>query len=205
MSLPVGLSDGLSGEGPVLIMLKLWEAMIRPAMVFGDSFILQLMSLFGAMTVSYYYIFSITYPDILIQTCHLTPARTGPTFIASTVGLIADTLVCSSVIDGIYMRLRAANDGVALPEFTGGYVSSRLQAKMHSYTKDWRLEETEAPWQTPVLYSPCFSNRSESRRRMAEPYWDDRSPLITLAASTQLPLGGVRGGDELSYTVMTLT
>lgn len=60
---------------------KLWDAMMRPVIVFADSFVLQLMSLFGAMTFSYFYIFSTTYPDILTQIYHLTPAQTGLAFL----------------------------------------------------------------------------------------------------------------------------
>ncbi|KAK8000980.1 hypothetical protein PG991_013202 [Apiospora marii] len=96
---------------------KLWDAMMRPVIVFADSFVLQLMSLFGAMTFSYFYIFSTTYPDILIQTYRLTPAQTGLAFIPLTAGSIIGTLVCNSVLDRIYIKLRAANDGIGLPEY----------------------------------------------------------------------------------------
>ncbi|KAK7993698.1 MFS multidrug transporter [Apiospora arundinis] len=96
---------------------KLWDAMTRPVVVYADSFVLQLISLFGAMTFSFFYIFSTTYPDILTQTYHLTPAQTGLAFVPFTVGSIVGTLVCNSVLDRIYIKFRDANNGVGRPEF----------------------------------------------------------------------------------------
>ncbi|KAK8096823.1 MFS transporter [Apiospora kogelbergensis] len=96
---------------------KLWVAMTRPVVVFIDSFVLQLISLFGAMTFSYFYVFSTTYPDILMQTYNLTSAQTGLSFIPLTGGSIVGTLVCNSVLDRIYIMLRDANNGVGRPEY----------------------------------------------------------------------------------------
>ncbi|KAK8029782.1 major facilitator superfamily transporter [Apiospora rasikravindrae] len=96
---------------------KLWDAMMRPVLVFTDSFVLQLICLFGAMTFSYFYIFSTTYPDILVQGYHLTPAQTGLAFIPLTFGSIVGTLVCNALLDRIYIKLRDANNGIGMPEY----------------------------------------------------------------------------------------
>ncbi|KAK7959725.1 major facilitator superfamily transporter [Apiospora aurea] len=95
---------------------KLWDAMMRPVVVFADSFVLQLICLFGAMTFSYFYIFSTTYPDTLMQTYNLTPAQTGLAFIPFTSGSIVGTLVCNALLDRIYIKLRDANSGIGMPE-----------------------------------------------------------------------------------------
>lgn len=60
---------------------KLWTSVIRPAVVFIDSGVLQAMSLFGSMIFTYLYIISTTLPDILESIYGLSPALTGSAFI----------------------------------------------------------------------------------------------------------------------------
>jgi MFS family permease len=58
-----------------------WESVMRPTVVFCGSGVLQIMSLFGAVAFTYFYIMSTTLPDILEGMYHLQPAQMGSAFI----------------------------------------------------------------------------------------------------------------------------
>lgn len=60
---------------------KFWESILRPLVVFADSTVLQLLSVYGSLTFSYFYIMSTTLPDILQDIYHLSPALTGSSFV----------------------------------------------------------------------------------------------------------------------------
>lgn len=60
---------------------KFWDTVLRPFVVFLDSGVLLVLSLFGSLEFAYFYIMSTTLPDILEEIYGLSPARTGSTFI----------------------------------------------------------------------------------------------------------------------------
>lgn len=60
---------------------KFWNSIMRPAVVFVDSVVLQVLSLYGSLAFSFFYIMSTTLPDILEGLYHLSPALTGSSFI----------------------------------------------------------------------------------------------------------------------------
>jgi MFS family permease len=61
---------------------RFWNSILRPAVVFLDSAVLQALSLYGALVFSYFYVMTTTLPDILQQGYGLSPALTGSSFIA---------------------------------------------------------------------------------------------------------------------------
>jgi MFS family permease len=61
---------------------ELWAAIKKPAFVFFGSFVLQITSLYGAMSFSYFYIMSTTLPDILQDVYGFDPALTGTSFLS---------------------------------------------------------------------------------------------------------------------------
>jgi MFS family permease len=68
--------DGCGGPS----VAALWESIKRPAVVFSGSFVLQLLSLYGCILFSFFYIMSTTLPDILMDIYHFDPATTGTAF-----------------------------------------------------------------------------------------------------------------------------
>lgn len=61
---------------------KLWDDILRPAIVLFDSGVLQALSLFGSVAFAYFYVMSTTLPDILEDIYKLSPALTGVSFIS---------------------------------------------------------------------------------------------------------------------------
>jgi MFS family permease len=56
---------------------KLWEGVMRPASVLFGSGVLMAISVFGSVVFSFFYIMSVTLPDILENIYGLSPAVTG--------------------------------------------------------------------------------------------------------------------------------
>lgn len=61
---------------------KLFQAIIRPAMVLSSSGVLIAMCLFGSVAFSYFYVISTSLPGILLNLYGFTPALTGSAFIS---------------------------------------------------------------------------------------------------------------------------
>lgn len=74
--------DGCEGKSQHENMLKLWYSIARPAAVLFRSRVLMLLSLFGAVTFSYFYIMSVSLPIILQDVYGFTPAQTGSAFMS---------------------------------------------------------------------------------------------------------------------------
>ncbi|RWA03532.1 hypothetical protein EKO27_g11578 [Xylaria grammica] len=65
---------------------KIWECAVRPAIVLSGSSVLQVLSLHGAVSFSYYYVFSTTLPEILQQLYGLSATASGLAFLSFTQG-----------------------------------------------------------------------------------------------------------------------
>ena len=96
---------------------RFWESITRPFLVFFGSGVLQALSLVAGMTFTYFYIMSVTLPDILEGIYGLSPAVTGSCFMCFSVGSVLMILICNVYLDKIYIKLRAANGGIGQPEF----------------------------------------------------------------------------------------
>lgn len=62
--------------------MKLWHSITRPAAVLFGSGVLMALSLFGSVNFAYFYIMSITLPDILQDIYGFSPALTGSSFMS---------------------------------------------------------------------------------------------------------------------------
>jgi hypothetical protein len=58
----------------------IWQAISRPARVFFGSFVLQILSLFGSIGFTFFYIMSTSLPNILQERFGLNEAQTGLSF-----------------------------------------------------------------------------------------------------------------------------
>jgi MFS family permease len=59
----------------------IWESMKRPARVFYGSSVLQLLSLYGALEFSMFYVMSTSLPDILNDVYNFPPSLSGASFL----------------------------------------------------------------------------------------------------------------------------
>ena len=113
--------------------LAVWESIKRPMTVLFSSFVLQALSLYGAVVFSFFYVMSTTLPDILQNIYDFDPAMTGSSFLTFSeqffscvalvimlimlgVGSSVGILICNFSIDRLYIKLRDANNGVSQPE-----------------------------------------------------------------------------------------
>jgi MFS family permease len=61
--------------------IVIWRSVKRPAAVFFGSFVLQIISLYGSLVFSFFYVMSTTLPDILQDIYGFSPASTGSAFL----------------------------------------------------------------------------------------------------------------------------
>lgn len=80
MNLKTAFDTEESGNGKS--WQRIWESAMRPVVVFMDSGVLQVLSLFGSFVFTYFYIISTTLPGILQDIYGFTPAATGLAFIS---------------------------------------------------------------------------------------------------------------------------
>ncbi|KAK4119658.1 MFS general substrate transporter [Parathielavia appendiculata] len=107
-----GLREGLSSEWN-----KLRDAVLRPAIVLCSSRVLMAMSLFSSFVFSYFYVYSTTFSDILLEIYHLSPVTVGSCFAVFSIGSTVSVVVCNRTLDRIYRRMRFTHKGIDRPEF----------------------------------------------------------------------------------------
>jgi len=99
---------------------RFWDSVLRPFVVFFDSGVLQVMSLFGSLNFTFFYIMSTTLPDILGNIYGLSPALIGSAFVTFSVGSSLAVISCNFSLDRIYIHLRNKNkaqSGKGQPEY----------------------------------------------------------------------------------------
>jgi MFS family permease len=69
-------------EGEHRSLLKLWESVMRPAIVVCSSGVLLSLSLFGSVAFAFYYVMATSLPDVLEGLYNLTPAAAGLSFMS---------------------------------------------------------------------------------------------------------------------------
>ncbi|KAK1572788.1 major facilitator superfamily transporter [Colletotrichum navitas] len=97
-------------------LLKLWESVKRPFQVLFRSSVLMGLSFFGCITFAYFYVMSISLPVILQDVYGFSPALTGLSFMAFSIGSFLNVLLSNFSLDRIYVVLRG-NDAVGRPEY----------------------------------------------------------------------------------------
>jgi MFS family permease len=112
--------------------MTIWRFIKRPAAVLADSFVLQILSLYGALIFAFFYIMATTLPMILQKEYGFSPQSTGSAFLSFSkfpspliealelilkgIGSCVGIVVCNLTLDRIYMKLRTVNNGIGLPE-----------------------------------------------------------------------------------------
>ncbi|KAJ4525166.1 hypothetical protein HRR83_000837 [Exophiala dermatitidis] len=123
---------------------RFWDSIMRPAVVFGSSTVLQVMSLSGSLMFAFFYIMSTSLPDILEGIYGLSPAKTGSTFIAFSAGSAISVVIINRLLDRIYVSLRVRNKGLDQPEYrlplviVGGF-SVPLVVALYGWTAQIQL------------------------------------------------------------------
>ncbi|KAB8304151.1 hypothetical protein EYC80_003570 [Monilinia laxa] len=97
--------------------IVIWKAVKRPAAVFGGSFVLQILSFYGAIMFTFFYVMSTTLPEVLKNVYGFPPATIGSSFLVFSLGSVMGVFVCDLLIDRIYMHLRGGNSERSKPEF----------------------------------------------------------------------------------------
>jgi MFS family permease len=67
---------------------SLWNSIMRPAAVFSGSSVLLMLSLFGSVAFTYFYVMAVTLPDILENIYGLSPALTGSAFLSFSKSML---------------------------------------------------------------------------------------------------------------------
>lgn len=122
-----------------------WTAIARPTKVFWSSIVLQMMSLYGAVVFSLFYVMSTTLPEILREQYHLSPALVGSSLISFTIGSLLGVLACDTLLDRIYKRLQnASTDDLPHPEHrlplvTFGAFALPLAVVLYGWTAELHL------------------------------------------------------------------
>ncbi|CAK7245856.1 MAG: hypothetical protein STHCBS139747_007460 [Sporothrix thermara] len=81
------------------------DAVLRPAILLVDSFVLASLALYGAIIFSYFYVMSVSLPDILENRYGLSSAVTGSLFLVFSAGSLISVFVCNRCLDPIYRYL----------------------------------------------------------------------------------------------------
>ena len=95
--------------------MSLLTCIARPIKVFYSSFVLQILSLYGALAFTWFYVMATTFPDILRYQYKFTPAMIGTAFLSFSLGSVIGLIICNRLLDRIYSNL-AAKSGKATPE-----------------------------------------------------------------------------------------
>ncbi|KAF2636547.1 MFS general substrate transporter [Massarina eburnea CBS 473.64] len=102
-----GYDEVSKGKGSDRDVKKLWHAMTRPFAVLFGSRVLILLSLFGSVLFSFFYVMSTSLPNILQDLYGFTPAQTGSSLITFSVGSFISVVLCNATLDRVYIYLRA--------------------------------------------------------------------------------------------------
>ncbi|KAK4141389.1 major facilitator superfamily domain-containing protein [Dichotomopilus funicola] len=113
----LGASAAALGGGGVSEWRKLRDAVMRPVIVLWGSGVLMAMSLFSSVVFTFFYIYSTTISDILIDLYQLSPVAAGSCFTVFSVGSTISVVICNRTLDRIYMRMRFLHKGIGKPEF----------------------------------------------------------------------------------------
>lgn len=95
--------------------MSLLACITRPVKVFYSSFVLQILSLYGALAFTWFYVMATTLPDILRYQYKFTPAMVGSAFLSFSVGSIIGLIICNFLLDRIYTKL-AVGSAKSTPE-----------------------------------------------------------------------------------------
>ncbi|KAI6355034.1 hypothetical protein MCOR31_011299 [Pyricularia oryzae] len=104
-------------ESPASNRQMLYEAILRPGIVLWGSGVLLALAFAGSISFSYFYIISVTLPELLAERYGMTPVQTGASLLSWSCGGFIAIFICNRFLDSIYIKLRDSNNGRGLPEY----------------------------------------------------------------------------------------
>ncbi|KAL1888941.1 hypothetical protein Sste5346_009207 [Sporothrix stenoceras] len=110
---PVTSDDPSSSSAPPILttsptpsgLRRIRDAVLRPAILLADSFVLASMAIYGAILFSYFYVMSVSLPDILEYRYGFSSAATGSSFLVFSLGAFCSVIICNHYLDPIYRHL----------------------------------------------------------------------------------------------------
>ncbi|RDW65111.1 hypothetical protein BP6252_10762 [Coleophoma cylindrospora] len=91
-------------------------AIKRPLLVMWDSSVLQILSFYGGLVFTVYYVMATTLPTILREVYGFSSAWIGYSFLAFSIGATGGIVVSNVFLDSLYVKLSKSNGGVGIPE-----------------------------------------------------------------------------------------
>ncbi|KAG9236763.1 major facilitator superfamily domain-containing protein [Amylocarpus encephaloides] len=109
----------------------------RPLLVFLDSVVLQILAIYGGIMFSGYYILATTLPDMLRDVYGFSPALTGLSFLAFSIGATGGVTIANMFSDSIYVKLGKSQGGPTpecrLPLMIGGAFGMPLATTLYGW------------------------------------------------------------------------
>ncbi|KAH8817273.1 major facilitator superfamily domain-containing protein [Xylogone sp. PMI_703] len=100
----------------VTLWSALRSALMRPMHVMLGSGVLQIMSFYGGIMFTLFYIMATTLPQMLTEVYHFSPALTGYSFLSFSIGASCGIFVCNAFLDHVYIVLGKSR-GMPHPEY----------------------------------------------------------------------------------------
>lgn len=88
----------------------------RPVLMMLDSSVLQIISFYGGIISTFYYILATTLPGILTKVYGFSPALTGYSFLTFSTGATGAIIACNLFLDRLYNMSGKSRGGTAYPE-----------------------------------------------------------------------------------------
>jgi MFS family permease len=107
----------VDGKSDVVGWAALRTAITRPVIVLVDSLVLQIISIYGGVVFTLYYIMATTFPTILREVYGFSPAKIGSSFLMFSLGATCGIIICNLLVDRIYISLGKSRGGVSIPEY----------------------------------------------------------------------------------------
>ncbi|CAG8978288.1 hypothetical protein HYALB_00010287 [Hymenoscyphus albidus] len=95
----------------------LWTSVKRPLSVLRSSVVLQIMSFYGGLTFSSFYILATTLPRILSRVYGFSPALVGSSFLCFSTGATLGVTISNLFSDKIYLTLGTRPHHHPVPEY----------------------------------------------------------------------------------------
>ncbi|MCJ1251468.1 hypothetical protein MMC30_008701 [Trapelia coarctata] len=95
---------------------EVWAAIKKPAFVFCGSSVLQIMSIYAAISFSFFYIMVTTLPDMLQEVYDFDTTLIGTSFLSNTVGSTFGVIASNLLLDRIYVHLQRGREKKPKPE-----------------------------------------------------------------------------------------
>jgi MFS family permease len=105
------------GKSKVTGWAALRTAITRPVIILVDSLVLQIISIYGGVVFTLYYIMATTFPTYLREVYGFSPAKIGSSFLMFSIGATGGIIICNLLVDRIYISLGKSRGGVSIPEY----------------------------------------------------------------------------------------